>query len=99
MIVAICMAAPSRIRAAPGTAAKTWLANHNVGVGLQRAAERLRGHAQCCRMGCHADRNAPLFLANERGVSARRHSLLSDKAPRSMAVDKGRRITVNCRPK
>ena len=60
MIVAICMAAPSRIRAAPGTAAKTRLANHNVGVGLQRAAERLRGHAQCCRMGCHADRNAPL---------------------------------------
>jgi hypothetical protein len=44
MIVAICMAAPSRIRAAPGTAAKTRLANHNVGVGLQRAAERLRGH-------------------------------------------------------
>ena len=36
--------APSRIRAAPGTAAKTRLANHNVGVGLQRAAERLRGH-------------------------------------------------------
>ena len=34
---------PSRIRAAPGTAAKTRLANHNVGVGLQRAAERLRG--------------------------------------------------------
>ena len=28
----------------PASRAKTRLANHNVGVGLQRAAERLRGH-------------------------------------------------------
>jgi hypothetical protein len=42
MIVAICMA--GSIAHSSTIAAKTQLANHNVGVGLQRAAERLRGH-------------------------------------------------------
>ena len=56
--------APSRIRAAPGTAAKTRLANHNVGVGLQRTPAwpsgrqdekprigRPHSAAPCCRWG------------------------------------------------
>src|SRR6266850_4578288 len=49
MILAICMAGPIAHPSSAGTAAKTAGAaspagDHDVGVGLQRAAERLRAH-------------------------------------------------------
>jgi hypothetical protein len=44
MIVAICMAGPIAFEQRPAPRRRPGLANHNVGVGLQRAAERLRGH-------------------------------------------------------
>ena len=102
------MAGPIAHPSSAGTAAKTAGAaspagDHDVGVGLQRAAERLRAHLAdkmrrliyvSLTQRHHAvDRGHATgthrFLAERAGhVGAEAFPLLSDKAPRSMAVDK-----------
>ena len=79
MILAICITGPIAHPSSAGTAAKIAVSQarpaiHDVSVGLQRAAERLRAHladkmrslvgrphsaAPCCRSGS-GDRKAPL---------------------------------------
>ena len=108
MILAICMAGPIAHPSSAGTAAKIAVSQArpaitDLGVGLQRAAERLRAHLAdkmrrliyvSLTQRHHAvDRGHATgthrFLDERAGhVGAEAFPLLSDKAPRSMAVDK-----------